>query len=389
MAPRWFNQVKFGRNSTNLTDVVEKFQKNFETQLKDITFNSTEPIIEVAESDHENDITLQDITNPKDVTLKSQPQTAPNNDPFPEPESESESEPEPEPEPESEPEPEPEPESEPEPEPEPESKSESESEPEFEPTFEAEPAPEPELELEHEHEHEHEPAPEHETEPEAEHGTGFRPELEPQPDPEPQLQLQLQPQPQLQLQPRSHSQKRRRPQPQPEAPTRRSTRTKLAPLDFARLQRACYRQGNLVRIDEGFPDKYTYRRSKKSTTSVRSAPQGAIRVENFNYKTSLKGDYEFQSKAIGEIITGVIKLKPGQSKPPSKTSNSHQYMFLVRKGQILFKMFDPAQNKPKTYYASDDSAWIALTPGNKYSIKNSGSQQAVIAYIVTERDSTI
>lgn len=337
MAPRWFSKVQFGRNTTNLTDVVEKFQRDFESKLKDITFNSTGPIIEVVESDHETDSPQHE-----NCSLKSAKSASVNRSQH--------------------------------------TRRDSEYEPQQpvveDPNSESESDNETPLEIEGsgvgtlQVEHESSNSTCRVQSPELVHKS--------------------------QVQETNCSNRGRNSVPGQEPNLRRSTRNRLAPLAYARLQRACYkRQGELAGIEEGFPEKYTYGRPKRSGPTSKpekkkqeKIPHGVTPIENFSFKTSMKGDYEFQSKAFDDLITGVIKLKPGQSKPPAKTSTNHQYMFLVRRGRILFKMIDPAQRKAKTYYASEDAAWIALASGYKYSIKNNGSQQAVVAYIVTKRDST-
>jgi len=133
-----------------------------------------------------------------------------------------------------------------------------------------------------------------------------------------------------------------------------------------------------VGFEEGFPAKYNYGKQKPTV----KRPPNASPVAPIEYKMSKKGGFEFHCEQINSLITGAIRLGPGKSKPESKTSCNHSYMFLVRSGQTIIKMI--SAKGTKSVYADENSGWITLPPGNRYMLKNCGSRINNIAYIVKD-----
>lgn len=112
---------------------------------------------------------------------------------------------------------------------------------------------------------------------------------------------------------------------------RRSTRARIPPVEFERGQRAIYsRDGKLDRVERGYSDvkktkkKQTYKKPKNAAPPIA-------------YECSKNGDYKYWAKSIENISTGVIRIESGQKKPIANT-RSNAYRFWVARGQATFKI---------------------------------------------------
>lgn len=171
---------------------------------------------------------------------------------------------------------------------------------------------------------------------------------------------------------------------------RRSRRKRWAPLDFARGERPIYKRVGatyeVVGFEPGFPAKYNYGRRKGTSKQMpkHTPPPNTKTVTPLEFRQAKKGDYLFNCLQNNSLITGAIRLRPGKQKPEAKTGFEHVYLFLVRTGQVVFKIIE--DNKSTNLYANGDSGWVTLNAGVRYSVKNCGTQISDIYYIVTDRN---
>lgn len=166
-------------------------------------------------------------------------------------------------------------------------------------------------------------------------------------------------------------------------------RKRVKTLDYARQQRPVYRFGELVAISEPFPEKYDYSKRKQDRVPrqqicrTTKLPKDATKLPDMILHQSKKGNFRFTAKDSIQCTYGIMNIPPGQLKPECKVNGLNQYSFFVAKGVVIIAI--RKDNEKQKFHADEQSDWFIVEPGYRYSIQNIGSTPASLVYIV-EKD---